>query len=599
MSVLPNLDVYVIECINNKIDNPILKKVITEEIIYCNNLKTIFKDYLSELAISINQEKLNFFSNFINDLSEDSKKIIKREIIDSFTSLPFDEQLYILLNICEDNKDFFKLMTSDQGITVILENISHNLNFLSHKEYIPKFIDACHVINFKTSIDIIIRYLSNDSDTILFDNKLIAFFLKKINSCDDYYYNLHDAKTKITKLIKIKAETTKQSIDNMKLSDMSVAFELFNLGKIIIDSEIGYTYSNQYNEIKFTNFINFSDEQLEYIVKSIHACMLNKNVKQGQAILAIIYFFSTNNWTKFMEYYCNYFKLRIKKSKDTDSLIKDEFDLWNINNQYKPITKQIVFDNYKRIINNISYSKYINQDLQKIVFNNSTNMNNVNVKLVNYDEINDENSYKTMFESNQINLHPVINTYILNLTKYFNIRSPLQYMIHDFKNSFITFATEFGTIKCPINMANILLHIKDGNKTIDELQLVTNIKKDDIMNKIKIFMMNNVIVELKEDTTIYYKFVEPFGEVECDDILINTTDKEETKISRFTDIIMTMDARIIKEVKPQKISKIELERRMQEFFGDEYIRNMFYQRLDSLKNRFFVKETDDNIEYVT
>jgi hypothetical protein len=74
--------------------------------------------------------------------------------------------------------------------------------------------------------------------------------------------------------------------------------------------------------------------------------------------------------------------------------------------------------------------------------------------------------------------------------------------------------------------------------------------------------------------------------------------KSELIIGKFTDIIMTMDSRIVKEVKPSKMNIMELERRVQEFMGDSYVRSIFYQRLESLKNRFFIEEKDSIIGYL-
>ena len=68
-------------------------------------------------------------------------------------------------------------------------------------------------------------------------------------------------------------------------------------------------------------------------------------------------------------------------------------------------------------------------------------------------------------------------------------------------------------------------------------------------------------------------------------------------LPNFTDVILTMDSRIMKEVKPNKMHKLELERRVQEFMKDSYVRNIFYQRLESLKSRYYIEENDSIVEY--
>ena len=68
--------------------------------------------------------------------------------------------------------------------------------------------------------------------------------------------------------------------------------------------------------------------------------------------------------------------------------------------------------------------------------------------------------------------------------------------------------------------------------------------------------------------------------------------------TNFTDIMMTMDARIMKEIKPAKMNVMELERRVIEFMGDSYVRNIFYDRLANLKKKFYIREVDSIVEYI-
>jgi hypothetical protein len=43
---------------------------------------------------------------------------------------------------------------------------------------------------------------------------------------------------------------------------------------------------------------------------------------------------------------------------------------------------------------------------------------------------------------------------------------------------------------------------------------------------------------------------------------------------------------------------MELERKIQEYLGDEYIRTIFYKQLESLKSRMFIEEVDSIISFV-
>ena len=147
-------------------------------------------------------------------------------------------------------------------------------------------------------------------------------------------------------------------------------------------------------------------------------------------------------------------------------------------------------------------------------------------------------------------------------------------------------------------LGSILLHLNDGDKTINELMNIMNIQ--DIIKYIKILQVNNLVVDYVKDTNVYYKYVQPFGEVLCDEFdmsgLTNTTS---LKYSNFTDIILTIDSRIVNETKlASKINILELERKIQEFLKDEYVRTIFYQRIESLKARYYIEQNNDMITYV-
>ena len=103
-----------------------------------------------------------------------------------------------------------------------------------------------------------------------------------------------------------------------------------------------------------------------------------------------------------------------------------------------------------------------------------------------------------------------------------------------------------------------------------------------------------------KDGNTYYKYVQPFGEVICDEFDINESSNTiHVKYSNFTDIILTIDSRIVKETKQVSIINIiELERKIQEFLKDEYVRTIFYQRIESLKERYYIEQENDIIKYI-
>jgi DNA-binding transcriptional regulator GbsR (MarR family) len=196
--------------------------------------------------------------------------------------------------------------------------------------------------------------------------------------------------------------------------------------------------------------------------------------------------------------------------------------------------------------------------------------------------------------NNNIKHHSVIGEYINNLNKYINHRTSLQTIEHSMNDSMITFKTKMGSIKCSLVMGSILLYLQDEPLSITELIQKINISEQNIRNILDILYLNNVVI--LNDSSATYKFIEPYGDVDCS--VINIKVKNEVVINRFTDIIMTIDSRIIKEIKPHKMNIMELERRVQEFMGESYVRNIFYNRLETLKNKFLIKEDNSIIEYV-
>jgi hypothetical protein len=194
-----------------------------------------------------------------------------------------------------------------------------------------------------------------------------------------------------------------------------------------------------------------------------------------------------------------------------------------------------------------------------------------------------------------IKYHPIIDEYLNNLKRYTDVRTPLQTLEHSSVDSIIKFKTNMGSIKCSLAIGSCLLYLKDLSMSISDLALVNNIPIDKVQNIVDTLYFNNLVIN--ENDSIF-KYVEPFGDVDCSKIITKSKETEDSVVNTFSDIIITMDSRIIKEVKPQKMNIMELERRIVEFMGNSYVRNIFYQRVDMLKKKYYITEVDSIIEYV-
>ncbi len=582
MTILSDIDTRITEVINGQIKNPILKRVICEEIICSNNLKNIFKEYFTNVVLIGNDgDILNHLANLLDDLTDNVSNIIKKELIQSFIDLTSDEQIFLIINLSDSTKKIFSSLQNDPTIYQILKHLLSSLSLgnLNH-EYFIKFISSCDILNKNIAIQIIEDIINNNIIEIINNDKILGYLLKYF--IDNFKLMNYNISQKYNELFLLKLDTIKLKINDMKLDTMDLAFEIYKLGCLICDNEIPYIFS----PLDLTNKILFNDSQLEYIVKSIHTCLINNNMNQSQKILAVIYYLNDNNFKKFIEYYNDWLVIRIRTLKL--DIISQEYSLWNINKEYSQITKKNIFNNYKRIINNIKFSNIINEDLSKIKFinessNTFTKLNNVNVKLV------------LSVVSEHVEHHDNIKLYINNISKYIDKRTELQTIVHDTKLSKITISTNNGTIKCPLIMGSILFYLNDGNKTIKELSELMKIKESDIEERIKILMFYNVVISLPDNQ---YKYIEPYGTVDCEDALPASSKPTEIKYVKFTDIIMTIESRIMKEVKSKKRNKIELEQSIQEFLGSEYSRTIYYNQLESLKKRFYIEEKGDYIEYI-
>jgi DNA-binding transcriptional regulator GbsR (MarR family) len=575
----PVLNQKIIDYLNDDIKNPILRKVIEEEFIYSTNLVNILQNYLSELTTNENYEnKLNSLNMLIKNISIDNNNHLRNELSMSFINLNKDQHLFFIININDNIKNIFQNLNNNNKSSNILKNILSGLSIGINNEYIMKCIDSCKIINKNISDSIVEEYIKNNNIDIVMNDTLLSYFLKylSMNINNKHLYAI------LNPIINVKLTSIMSNLNTIKLDNMNFAYEIYKLGKIVLNGNLTYTYPSIFP----SNTFIFSNEQLEYIAKSVHTCIINKNISQAQGIHSIIYYMDSLTY-KYMKYYNKFLVLRMKNTSN-DDLLSNEYELWNINKDYQNIMSYSFFSEYKQYINNIKYSILINNDIKKIKIKNSNIlMNKINVSLkndINFDQ--------------EIKHHPTINDYIDNLNKYINIRAPLQKIQHSMSESNIIFKTKMGSIKCSLIIGSILLYLQDSPLNITDLIEKTNISEKEILNKLDILYLNNIIVK-NEDNSIY-KYIEPFGDVDCTITMIKTKEDINTNVSlnKFTDIVITIESRIIKEVKPNKMNIMELERRIQEFMGESYVRSIFYQRIDSLKNKFYIKEVDSIIEYI-
>jgi hypothetical protein len=581
-SILSPIDKYIVDIIDGNISNPILKRVIYEEIITSNSLKDIFKQYLSNIVLKTDSggDTLLNISLLLENLDANTKLIVNKEITQAFIELSYDEQLYLILNLNDSSKKIFRILSDDTTISQILKHLLSSISISTLNEtYVIKFIESCSIINKTISDEIVINMISNHNLDMINNDKLLAVILRYyINSYDKLLaiQNFSECKKKIDELFIIKFDTIQIKINKLNFDTMDIAYEMYKLGNFIEDTKL--------KSVDFTSYclkLKLSDEQVEYIAKSVHTCIINKNLTQAKKILSVV--FVIDNLDIMVNNYVKWLLMRINMNKHSYQTILDqESELWNINNDDYMMHLSI-FNTYHRIINDLKYSILINDDLHKNQFEYSTGIltDTVNIKLI-------MNSVP-----DKVTHHPDINNYINIISQYINHRTKLQHIIHDSVQSKIKIKTKYGCIKCPLIMGSILLHLNDGKKTLLDLVNLLNISEGEIERRLKILMFYNAVICINSE----YECVELYGYVRCDDSLPEKTSNDNKDVL-FTDVLMTIESRIIKTVKTKNVHKIELERNIQEFMGTSFCRNIYYNQLDSLKKRYYIEEKDDILQYI-
>jgi len=121
-AILSNINEKVKSYLEGEIKNPILKKVVSEELQRCSSLQTIIKEYFSE-KIVVDVSKLQNLTNLILKIAPENLKDTITTLGKSFVDLSIDEQLYIILNINENNVSFFKILYANTTIGNILKHL--------------------------------------------------------------------------------------------------------------------------------------------------------------------------------------------------------------------------------------------------------------------------------------------------------------------------------------------------------------------------------------------------------------------------------------------------------------------------------------------
>jgi hypothetical protein len=582
MAILSPIDKYIVDIIDGNISNPILKRVVYEEIINSNSLKDIFKQYLSNIVLKTdpNSDSLLNISLLLENLDTNTKLLVNKEITQAFIELTYEEQLYLILNLNESSKKIFKILSDDNTISQILKHLLSSISVSTISETcIIKFIESCAIINETVSDEIVINILINHNLELINNDKLLSVILRYyINSYDKLLMqqNYIECRKKIDELFIIKFNTIQIKINKLNFDTMDIAYEMYKLGNFIEDTKLKSTdFTSYFLKLKLSN------EQIEYIAKSVHTCIINENLAQAKKILSVV--FAIDNLDIMINNHIKWLLVRINMNKYSyQTILEQENELWNINDDDYMMHLNI-FTTYHRIINDLKYNILINNDLQKnqLKISSGISTDNVNIKLI-------MNSVP-----DKVTHHPNINKYISVISQYISNRTKLQHIVHDSVQSKIKIRTEYGCITCPLIMGSILLHLNDGKKTLLDFVNLLNISESEIEKRLKILMFYNVIICINSE----YEYVELYGSVECDDSLPEKTSNDNKDIL-FTDILMTIESRIIKMVKPKNVHKLELERNIQEFMGTSFCRNIYYNQLDSLKKRYYIEEKNDILQYI-
>ena len=131
LTILENIDSYINDYLDGRIENPLLKKVIIDEIAISNNLIEIIRKYLLNIVITGNITKLNIIIEIINILQlKPVKELFSKAIRKAFVLLSHEEQIFLILNINDINNIFFKSLNRTKEIRVLCNNLLKSNNHL-------------------------------------------------------------------------------------------------------------------------------------------------------------------------------------------------------------------------------------------------------------------------------------------------------------------------------------------------------------------------------------------------------------------------------------------------------------------------------------
>jgi hypothetical protein len=261
----------------------------------------------------------------IKNVSKDNYNYLRDQLTNAFVNLNAEQHIFLVINITPITENIFGIMNNNTTTTNILKNILSGLCIGVNDEYIIKCINSCKVINKNISDSIVIEYIQNNGYEIVMNDNLLSFFLKYLSNTLISYETM-------VPIINIKLTSIMENLARMALTNMDFAFEIYKLGKIIINSNLQISRTYMWSH----EILIFSNEQLEYIAKSVHTCIVNKNISQAQTIHAIIYYMNDSQREKYIKYYNKFLELRIKSNTPED-ILRIEYELWNINNNYKDI----------------------------------------------------------------------------------------------------------------------------------------------------------------------------------------------------------------------------------------------------------------------
>lgn len=496
-----------LENVKKKLENAKLKFTVLDNVLfpyhssYLNNVKIKLDNFLSNRDLDFSKPRIEIYSSvyncFINSKNFDSnliKKILINQIVEN---VDFVNQIE---NIFESKaKTFVEL-----GPKLIFSNLTRKI--LKDKDF--KILTIDKDFNNKSDLDKneINSKFSSSKFLKVVQNvvaKVTGYEIESISIEDKFEDDLGIDSIKKADIVFTVLDDVEKEDENLNLSEINTILDLVEYLEIGPSNKIKYFDENSFKKIIGKNFSNFKEVWVEEKLNTIYYNNNDKNKNISRDVIMKISDLSKKN--------LNFnFLSKFENSQINNLIIESDLDL-GINSFNKFISSDLI-----QIFNNL-----------KLLFEEISELNNLNIILISFGNIKISDSFISFFKSikhEKITIYPKM-IYFKDYDKfedkclsiiYNEINEPFANEVKYFKNKRYIVGTEefkLNDINYKLNKNSVIV-VFGGAKGIT----YEGIKEISTKFKSNIYILGSSDYDLIKDNIIELKKINPniyYNSVDC------------------------------------------------------------------------------------